>query len=189
MSTNTDQPKSSPSPLKLYIAIQAILAATMLIVGGIELGLRGEVYKSSTMPYLGWFDLVGVYAFGTLAVHVLWQWKFSWRQRCLTTVVYLGVYVLSYGVLSMAGDYHASRSGKHRWQGAGLAVVDQDIWHAKGVFWQPFVTMKGEQTTRASVLGRFYSPWVRIDRRLWHDSFDYQEDDLEEWLAAHPDVR
>ncbi len=187
MSPNTDQAK--PSPLKLYVATQAILATTMLILGGIELGLRGDVYVSSTMPYLGHFELVGLCAFATLGLHVLWQWTFSWRRRCLTTVVYLGVYVLSYGVLSLAGDYHASLSGRHRWQGAGLAVVDQDIWHAKGVFWQPFVTMKGRQTTQATTLGRFYSPLVRIDRRFWHDSFDYQEDDLEEWLAAHPDVR
>jgi hypothetical protein len=173
---------------RLYLAIQSTLVVAAVVLGGIELARRGETYQNSIMPYLGLFVFAGCPAFLTVTVHIGWQFMLTGRQRIISTMAYLCVYVASYSVLSSAGKYHASRSGGHRWQNAGFAVVDQTIWHAKGVFWQPFVTIRGQHTYHATELGYFYSPLIQLDRRYWHDSFNQFEDDLDEWLARHQEA-
>lgn len=177
--------KSRSSHWKEYVGLQAFLLAAALVLGVIELYRRGDVYQNSIMPYLGLFDMAGVLAFLTVAVHFAWQFKLKAKQRIGSSFAYLCIYVVSYLALSLAGDYHASRSGNRRWQGTGLAVVDQNIWHAKGVFWQPFVTIRGQKTHHATKLGWFYAPLIQLDRRFWHDSVNLFEDDLDEWLARH----
>jgi hypothetical protein len=57
-----------------------------------------------------------------------------------------------------------------------MAVLDQNTWIPRGVHWEPFVTSKGEETSRGTVLGYFYSPLIRIDRAIVHPSSDLFED-------------
>lgn len=165
---------------KFYFGVQGCLLLAAIVLGVIDLWRRGHDYKNSIMPYLGLFRMAGFLAFLTVAVHIVWQIKLTSKQRIRSTFAFLCVYLSSYVTLSLAGDYHASRSGKRRWQGAGLAVVDQNIWHAKGVFWQPFVTIRGEHTHHATELGWFYSPLIRIDRRFWQESINLFDDDAQQ---------
>lgn len=189
MSTVTEHPQSQKSRLKPYLITQIIIIAAMLVLGCFELYRRAEIYETSIMPYLGLFDVVGQLAFLTAIIHIVSQFWLTLRQRCVTTIAYLCLYVLTYAACSFAGDYHASRSGNHRWgNGVGLAVVDETMWHAKGVFWQPFVTIRGQHTFHATALGYFYCPLIQLDRRFWHDTFNYFEDDADEWLARHPEA-
>lgn len=190
MTCEEKQREARKRSLSLYLTVQTAILAAMLILSGVDLYQQGDVYESSIMPYIGdLLDCTGVLAFATLAVHVVWQVRLSWRQRCFTTVGYVMMYMLSYSMLSLAGQYHASRSGLHRWNGTGLAVVDENIWHARGVFWQPLTSARGERISQATLLGHFYSPLIRADRRFWHDSYNMFEGDLNEWLPEHPDAR
>lgn len=172
-----------------YLPAQAILVAAMIVLGGIELHQRGRGSQNSSMPYLGLFEAVGCIAFGTAILHFASQLRLTRRQRVASTIAYVCLYAASYFALSLAGDYHASRSGRYRWKTAGLSVADETIWHAKGVVWQPFVTVDGRSTHQATTLGYFYSPLIYLDRRFWHDSFNMFEDDPDAWLARHPEVR
>ena len=53
--------------------------------------------------------------------------------------------------------------------------MDQGLWHAKGVFWQPFRTVEGQDTYQATYLGYFYSPLIRLDRAFVHPTNNYMD--------------
>jgi hypothetical protein len=167
----TEPSVSIKRQLWAYVTIQVALVVAVVALGVIEQLRFGHNYHSSIMPYINdLFDLAGLLAFVCLAVHVGFQFRFRWKLRRSTTINLVGLYVFSYCILSCQGGYHASRSGNHRWNELGLAVVDQEIWHAKGVFWQPFENIYGQHTYQATYLGYFYSPLICLDRRYVHPS-------------------
>ncbi len=160
---------SALSPLTGYWLVMASLALISATLGVIEQCRFAHNYTNSSMPYIGsLFDLSGYFAFGCIAAHLVLQFTLTSRWRCIATVVVLALYVSSYFVLSFQGKYHASRSGQHRWDSIGLAVIDQHLWHAKGVFWRPFRTVDGQDTYQATYLGYFYSPLIVMDRAVVH---------------------
>lgn len=159
----------SLTPLMLYVVVQASLFSVSAVLATIEQFHLGHHYSNSIMPYIGpLFDLAGLLAFAGLLSHFAYQYRLTWKYRVITTLGLIVLYVSSYALLSYCGKYHASRSGTNRWNGLGLAVVDQDLWHAKAVFWQPFVTIEGEHTYQATYLGFFYSPLICVDRAYVH---------------------
>lgn len=113
------------------------------------------------------FQLLGVLAFEVVAgTGVLLIWC-SWRVRTLVIGLMLIAYPGSYIALSAAGGYYFSQSGRTRYA-FGLSVSDVSVWHPAGVYWEPFVDSRGDETSRGTELGYFYSPLIRIDRTFVH---------------------
>ncbi|MBS0206718.1 MAG: hypothetical protein JSS49_27895 [Planctomycetes bacterium] len=157
------------SPIAGYSASMAILVLIAVTLGVIEQLRFGHNYVDSIMPYGNrLFDVAGYLAFACIAVHLALQITLTWRYRLITTLVVIAFYVSSYCLLSFQGKYHASRSGQHRWESVGLAAVDQNLWHAKGVFWQPFRNVYGKDSFQATSLGYFFSPLIILDRAFVH---------------------
>lgn len=159
----------SLTPLMLYVVVQAAVLFFAAGLATVEQFRLGHRYPNSTMPYIGdLFDVAGLLAFVSLLSHFALQYRLPWKNRVITTLALIVLYLSSYSLLSFCGKYHASRSGTNRWNAVGLAVVDQDLWHARGVFWQPFVTIDGKHTYQATYLGFFYSPLICVDRMYVH---------------------
>lgn len=153
----------------VYLGTEALLVSLAAGLAIIEQYRSGTLSANSTMPYIGaLFDSAGILAFASVLTHFALQYSLNWKQRSLMTLLLTVVYLSSYSLLTCCGKYHASRSGENRWKGIGLAVVDQELWHAKGIFWQPFVTVDGKHTFQGSLLGYFYSPLINFDRILVH---------------------
>ena len=175
----------SVTALNAYLILHTACMLGLTISGINE--LRRNQNTSGMYPYQTGFEAIGIVAFASVLVHLVFQIYLSPRNRFLTTMGCLSIYLLSYAVLSSAGDYHASRSGRYRWKTAGLAVSDESVWHAKGVFFNSYVDLANRTRLSGTTLGWFYSPLVYLDRLFWHDSFNMFEDDLNEWLKRHPD--
>lgn len=92
-----------------------------------------------------------------------------WIVRFLIALGAVLVYVGSYVALSVAGDYRASQTGKLRYFG-GLSVTDVYHWQPRFISWEPFRDVSGKDTSRGDLLGYFYSPLIRLDRRWRHPS-------------------
>jgi len=159
-----------------YALVQTVLVSAAVILGVIEQYRFGPEYTGSIMPYIGRLFNLGVFlAFGSIVIHLAWQYYFCWRWRCLTTFPLVVLYVSSYCLLSVNGEYHASRSRHNRWNEIGVAVVDRQLWHAKGVFLQHFRTIDCQDTIQATYLGYFYRPLIGFDRALVHRTINLME--------------
>jgi len=88
------------------------------------------------------------------------------RNRKIAVALWsiIGLYALSYCVLSLLGAYSnlLSRSGKHRYE-SGLSAADVREWQPYGVV---------NYSDRHNVLGVIYSPLIDLDRRFWHQPID-----------------
>lgn len=113
------------------------------------------------------FDLLGVVAFGALAIGAVLLVGRSRRTCMIAAGLVLLAYLGSYVAVSSAGGYDFSQSGRMRY-GFGLSVSDVSIWHPAGVWWEPYVDVRGNGTSRGTILGYFYSPLIRLDRRYVH---------------------
>jgi hypothetical protein len=73
---------------------------------------------------------------------------------------FVGVYVLTYLVLTSNGQYNdrLTVSGKRRYS-FGLAIPDVRVWQPKYARLSP---------TGINFLGYFFSPLIYLDRWLWH---------------------
>lgn len=91
-------------------------------------------------------------------------------------------YVASYVVLSAAGEYHASQTGKLRWWG-GLSVTDVYHWQPAFAEWEPFHDISGNDTSRGNLLGLVYSPLIRLDRAWRHPSIEIEKLTATTWPA------
>lgn len=174
----------STSPMQAYALIQT--AAWLAIAVHLFESIRRDENQSGMYPYQVGFDAIGIVAFASLAVHLVFQVSLRRRQRCYTMVGFLSFYLLSYAALSSAGDYHAARSGRYRWKTAGLAVADESIWHAKGVFFHPSVDVAGQTRFEATTLGWYFSALVYLDRLYWHKSSNLVEQIPDQRLMRHP---
>lgn len=165
---------STLSPLTEYVLVQSFLVCTSVAFGlAAQYQLRPDG-PEGVMPYsVLLFDLAGFAAFVAVVARVVGQYRLNWKQRWTTTVTFVLLYLSSYSLLSFNGKYHPSRSGTHRWNLTGLAVVDQTMWFANGVFWQPFQNVQGQKTYQATCLGHFYSPLIRLDRAFVHRTINY----------------
>jgi hypothetical protein len=72
----------------------------------------------------------------------------------------------------------------------GLSVSDVSIWHPAGVYWEPFVDVRGNETSRGTNLGYFYSPLIRLDRRFVHPTKQLFDESTTNRVvdAPHPDL-
>ncbi len=73
---------------------------------------------------------------------------------------FLGLYLLSYFILTLLGGYSEflSRSGAIRY-GFGMNAADIREWQPRGVI---------KYSGRCNFPGAMYAPLVDIDRRFWH---------------------
>ncbi len=93
----------------------------------------------------------------------------SKRFRMFLTLCTISMvaYVGSYVVMSAFGGWHASQSGKLRYD-FGFSVTDVVRWQPAGAWWEPFRDVAGKDTSRGNVTGYLYSPLIRLDRRWIH---------------------
>ena len=71
---------SGLSPLGEYWLVQLFLVCTIATLGVVEQYRLGHHYPDSIMPYIGsLFDLAGFLAFASVAVHLGWQYRLSWK--------------------------------------------------------------------------------------------------------------
>jgi hypothetical protein len=89
--------------------------------------------------------------------------------RLAIVAIGLAAYVGSYAVMSAAGDYQASQSGRLRYV-TGPAVTDVYHWQPAMAYWQPFRDIRGNDTSHGNLLGYVYSPLIRLDRKWRHPS-------------------
>lgn len=115
------------------------------------------------------FELIGgVLFFGATVVGIA-LWFLTWRKRAVVLLIVAVGYIGSYSTLSALGGYYISRSGKLRYNnGAGLAMSDCYVWHAKGTYWEPFVDVSHVSTSHGTFFGYFYLPLVQCDRKWVH---------------------
>ena len=86
------------------------------------------------------------------------------------------LYVGSYAILSVRGEYVWSQTGKLRYN-FGLSVTDIVIWDPAAAHWEPFRDIHGNDTSRGELVGYFYSPLIRLDRKWWHPSHELFTDE------------
>ena len=162
------------SSLAKYLLLQSTLIFSAAALGLAGLYQLGHQNTDGSMPYCGLlFELSGLFALASVVTHLGCQYQLSGKQRWASSLVLGALYLSSYTVLSLNGKYHSSRSGLHRWNAIGLAIDDQSLWFAKGVFWQPFRNIKGRDTVQATMLGHFYSPLIFLDRAFLHHTIDW----------------
>lgn len=97
--------------------------------------------------------------------------KYPRKFRVLSLVL-LAVFFGCYPILSWFGGYFPSQSGRLRWN-YGLSVTDIRIWHPYGLYWQPYTSSRGEETSKGDLLGYLYSPLIRFDRAFVHPTEYY----------------
>lgn len=79
------------------------------------------------------------------------------------------VYVTSYMMLSHRGQYVYSQSGKLRFAGTGISMIDIMEWRAAGCWFQAgFINVDGEKSIRGNFLGYFYAPLILLDHKWVH---------------------
>jgi hypothetical protein len=88
-------------------------------------------------------------------------------QASLAIAALLLLYAASYAVLSLYGDRYWSQSGKLR-TASGWSISDVERWHPAIAYWEPFRDIFGRDISRANLLGRLYSPLIRLDRAWIH---------------------
>ncbi len=114
------------------------------------------------------FDFVGLCLFALYGTAIIWLLFLKWKKRIILLIILISLYIFSYALLSFNGEYYFSRSGRTRWNGMGLSIYDQHIWEPRFLRWQRFVNIHGDDTSRGSYLGHFFSPLVQIDRAWIH---------------------
>jgi hypothetical protein len=96
----------------------------------------------------------------------------SRRKRIVILIIAaLGVYLISYALLSFCGGYRIVMSGNAR--PTGLAFGDTFAWQLRFGVCFPFHTALGENTYRFDALGLFYLPLIRLDQTYVHRSRPY----------------
>ncbi len=89
------------------------------------------------------------------------------RRYLFAVVAGLLFYIGSYSCLSLSGQYAWSQSGRVRYAFT-LSVSDISIWQPKFLYWQRFINVKGEKTTRGNFVGYVYCPLIMLDRWWVH---------------------
>ena len=125
------------------------------------------------------FDMLGVVAFGGFPIGGVLLVRRSRRTWMIAAGLVLLAYLGSYVAVSSVGGYYFSQSGRIRYS-FGMSVSDVSIWHPAGVWWEPYVDVRGSETSRGTTLGYFYSPLIRLDRRYVHPT----EELFDEWTMS-----
>ena len=86
-------------------------------------------------------------------------------------VALLGLYLVSYAVLSFCGGYRLVMSGRAR--PTGLAFSDTFVWQPRFGVCYTFHTASGDDTHHMDGLGLLYFPLIRLDQTLVHHSRPY----------------
>ncbi len=90
------------------------------------------------------------------------------KQKIALCILAITVYLGSYTVLSMCGEYQITMSGEHRYLG-GLAMMDMYKWSPYGVTCEIYRGPNERKEIRGlNILGVLYSPLVWIDRKYIH---------------------
>jgi hypothetical protein len=93
--------------------------------------------------------------------------RFLIARRIAIVLAAVALYIGTYAALSAAGQPVFSQTGQLRYS-FGFAVSDVVIWDPPLAKWEPFHTIDGVDTSRGNLVGYFYSPLIRLDRRFWH---------------------
>lgn len=90
------------------------------------------------------------------------------RQKIGLCILVVIVYVGSYTILSVCGEYQISMSGENRYYG-GIAFMDMYKWIPYGIVCEVYRGVSGREEIRGlNLLGALYSPLVWLDRRYIH---------------------
>ena len=104
----------------------------------------------------------------------------KWKRRIITIAAVLGLYLISYAVLSFFGGYRLLMSGRTR--PFALAFYDTFVWQPRFGVCYPFHTASGEDTHHMDFVGLLYFPLIHLDQTLVHQSRPYvtfEDDDLD----------
>lgn len=82
-------------------------------------------------------------------------------------LVWLGLYVVTYVVLSAYGDWYWSQTGELRYN-SGFAVTDVGRWQPAWAKWEPFRDVYGTDGSRGNPQGYFFAPLICLDRLWFH---------------------
>lgn len=94
--------------------------------------------------------------------------KLNKKQKAALCILLIAIYLGSYIILSMRGEYQMTMSGKRRYFG-WLAMMDMCKWTPYGVTCEVYIGPTGEKEIgRLNFLGALYSPLVWIDRTYIH---------------------
>ena len=75
------------------------------------------------------------------------------RWAAVATFIGAAIYVGSYLVLTLRGDYQFTQSGEFHYT-TGLSVTDMLVWSPKDLWWQGgFKTITGDYTSRGDTAG------------------------------------
>ena len=103
------------------------------------------------------------------------------KRRVITIIAVLGVYLVSYAVLSFCGGYRLVMSGRAR--PGGLAFSDTFVWQPRFGVCYPFRTASGNDTHHMDALGLIYFPLIRLDHAFVHQTRPYitfTDDDVDQ---------
>jgi hypothetical protein len=94
------------------------------------------------------------------------------KRKIALYILAVIVYLSSYIILSMCGEYQITMSGEHRYS-FGLAMMDIYKWIPYGVACEIYRDVSGNKRIhRLNFLGALYSPLVWIDRKYIHKNID-----------------
>lgn len=91
-------------------------------------------------------------------------------------ILILIVYVVSYAVLSVAGEYEVRASGKAKLPLFGIHLPDGQQWQPKGVRLTVYKNQDESWDWNGNAPGLIYAPLVLLDRQFWHPDKDLLEE-------------
>ena len=108
------------------------------------------------------------------------------RRKRIAILIFaaVGVYFISYALLSYNGGYRIVMSGNAR--PTGLALGDTFAWQPRFGVCFPFHSALGENTYRSDVLGFLYLPLIRLDQTYIHRTRPYITFDATGEPLNHP---
>ena len=104
------------------------------------------------LDYLYTFAFVAALAFPVVYFAVVWR---KWPK---VGIVSVGVYFVSYCVLTLSGEYAVANHGGNDWRRE---------WLPKFLMTE-YVAPSGRTKSDITLAGAFYWPCIMIDRLLWH---------------------
>ena len=89
------------------------------------------------------------------------------RRLLLYVLIFLGIYIAAYAVLSSFGSYYGLQSGTLRYY-FGLSVTDRLIWQPAIIRGRMFTNLDGNKVYQANLAGYFFRPFLIFDQKFVH---------------------
>ena len=95
--------------------------------------------------------------------------KINKNRLLLIAIIIIAVYLLSYLILTLFGDYYFSQTWRCRDSEIGFTLSGIIIWQPMFCRWQAnYEFADGSQGSRGDIMGYLYSPLIYLDRVIWH---------------------